>query len=61
MKINRNKSATLLGIVTSIVMALTLLDLDSMDFSKPNTWVKILALLMPTIGGAASSLNETKP
>ena len=61
MKLSKGKQATILGILTSIFTALTLVDLDKLDYTLPSTWVKLLVIVLPAIGGSISSVNSRKP
>lgn len=56
----RNYLATLFGVLTSLVMAVSLIDLNTINLKNPNDIVKILVLLLPAIGGHFSELKETK-
>lgn len=57
-KKRKDLAATGLGIMTSLVMALALIDFDTIDFSKPNDIIKILVILLPAIGGKVSTIKE---
>ena len=61
MKISKANQATLLGVLTSVATALTLVDLDKLDYSLPSTWVKLFVVIMPAIGGSLSSINTKQP
>lgn len=54
---NDNK-ATWLGIITSVVMATAVLDWDTLDFTLPSTYFKILVLALPALGGTVSTIKE---
>lgn len=56
-KRTRNRLATVLGFATSLITAVSLVDFDALDYSSVNTWVKLLVLLLPAIGGSVSSVN----
>jgi hypothetical protein len=56
-KKRKDLAATGLGIMTSLVMALALIDFDTIDFSKPNDIIKILVILLPAIGGKVSTIK----
>ena len=53
---NDNK-ATLLGILTSVVMATAVLDWDTLNFHLPSTYFKILVLALPALGGTVSTIK----
>lgn len=54
----RQQTATVLGFFTSIVTALALIDFDAMDWSSINSWVKILVVVLPAVGGYLSEVSE---
>ena len=56
-KKRKDLAATGLGIMTSLVMALALIDFDTIDFSKLNDIIKILVILLPAIGGKVSTIK----
>lgn len=56
----RSKTATLLGIATSLVTALVLIDFDQIDWTSVNDWLKILVAALPTLGGAVSEVKGNK-
>jgi len=58
MKINNDNKSTILGILTSIVMATAVLDWDALDYTLPSTYFKILTLTLPAIGGTLSTIKE---
>lgn len=57
---NNNNKATLLGILTSVILAVSVLDWDSLDFTLPSTYIKILAIVLPAIGGSISTIKPKK-
>ena len=57
MKINNDNKATILGILTSVVMATAVLDWDSLDWHLPSTYFKILVLALPALGGTVSTIK----
>jgi len=58
MKLNNSNKSTILGVLTSIVMATAVLDWDALDYSLPSTYFKILTLALPAIGGTMSEIKE---
>ncbi len=58
MKLNHNHAATILGWLTSAVMATAVIDWDSLDYHRPSTYFKILALALPAIGGSVSTIKQ---
>jgi hypothetical protein len=56
----RSKTATLLGVATSLVTALVLIDFDTIDWYSVNDWLKILVAALPALGGSVSELSENK-
>lgn len=59
-KKRRDYAATGFGILTSLVMALALVDFDTIDFNKPNDIIKLLVLILPAIGGKMSVIKNSK-
>lgn len=57
-KRTRNRLATVLGFSTSLVTALEFIDFDTLDYSSFNTYVKLLVVLLPAIGGWVSEVKE---
>lgn len=57
-KRTRNRLATILGFATSIITAFELVDFDALDYSSINTYIKLLVVLLPAIGGSVSSVNQ---
>lgn len=57
MKISNDNKATLLGILTSVVMATAVLDWDTLNFHLPSTYFKILVLALPALGGTVSTIK----
>lgn len=57
-KINGNALATILGIATSIATALSVVDLDALNYHLVSTYFKLLVLALPAIGGYMSTLNK---
>lgn len=58
MKMSNDNKATWLGIITSVVMATAVLDWDTLDFTLPSTYFKILVLALPALGGTVSTIKE---
>nr|WP_298655724.1 hypothetical protein [uncultured Flavobacterium sp.] len=56
-KSHRQKLATVLGVATSLVSALVLIDFDTIDWSSVNDWLKILVAALPAIGGYVSEVK----
>ena len=56
----RSRTATLLGIVTSLVTALVLIDFDEINWTSVNDWLKILVVALPAIGGSVSEVKGNK-
>jgi type III secretory pathway component EscS len=56
-KRKKDFAATILGLITSLVMALTLIDFNTIDFSNPNDIIKLLVVLLPAIGGKVSTIK----
>lgn len=56
---NRSLISTWAGILTSVVQALAVLDLDTMDYSLPSTWIKIVLILLPAAGGYVSTIKQS--
>ena len=54
---NNNNKATLLGILTSVVMATAVLDWDTLDWNLPSTYFKVLVLALPALGGTVSTIK----
>lgn len=58
MKISNDHKSTILGVMTSVVMATAVLDWDALDFHLPSTYFKILTLALPAIGGTVSTIKS---
>ena len=56
---NRRK-ATVLGILTSIATALTFIDIDALNWHLPSTYLKLIVIILPAIGGGASEISSKK-
>lgn len=56
----RDYLATGFGLLTSLIMALALIDFDTINFSKPNDIIKILVVLLPSIGGKLSIIKKNE-
>ena len=60
--IGRDWGATLLGLSTAVVVALaTNFDFTTFNYRSFNQWVKLLAIVLPAIGGAISTLKKKNP
>ncbi len=57
---NNRKKATVLGILTSVATALTFIDIDKLDWSLPSTYLKLIVIILPAIGGGASEISVRK-
>lgn len=57
-KTQRQSLATIMGIMTSLVLALEFIDFDTLDWSSVNTYVKLLAVCLPAVGGKLSEVSE---
>lgn len=55
----RDYAATGFGIATSLVMAMTLIDFDKIDFHKVNDWVKVLVVCIPAIQGKITTMKKS--
>lgn len=54
----KSRQASVFGILTSVVTALAVFpDIDSLDFSKPSTWLKLCVVVLPAIGGIKSQIK----
>lgn len=56
----RSRTATLLGVATSLVTALVLIDFDTIKWTSVNDWLKILVAALPALGGAVSEVKGNK-
>ncbi len=54
----RDYAATALGIITSLVTALTLIDFNKIDIQNPNDIVKLLVVCLPALGGGISQIKK---
>lgn len=54
----RSNTATLLGILTSLVTALVLIDFDTINWHSINDWLKILVAALPALGGSVSEVTK---
>ena len=55
---NRSGIATVLGLLTSLYSSLVLVDLDTLNYSLPSTYMKLLGLILPAIGGFVSEVKK---
>jgi hypothetical protein len=53
----RSTSATILGAMTTIILAVEFVDFDNFNVSSVNAWVKLVSLLLPTVGGLMSEIK----
>lgn len=53
----KSNQASLLGILTSIVIALQVVDVDKLNWHLPSTYILLGTILLPAIGGAASQIK----
>jgi len=58
MKLNKDLTATILGLLTSITTALAVVDLDALDYSLVSTYFKLAILCLPAIGGYLSEIKQ---
>jgi len=56
-KKKKDLAATAFGLITSLVMALALIDFNTIDLSKPNDIIKILVVCLPALGGKISTIK----
>lgn len=56
-KRTRNRLATWLGFLTTLLSAAVLIDWDRMDWSSINAWLKIFVALIPAVGGYLSEIK----
>lgn len=57
----RNMGATLLGLLTAIVVAVaTNFDFETFNVKSINQWLKLLAIVLPAIGGAISTIKSNE-
>lgn len=54
----RDNLATGFGVLTSLVMALTLVDFDAFNPHSVNEWVKLLVVCLPAIQGKFTTMKE---
>lgn len=54
-------AATMLGLLTTIVTAMAVIDIDALDWQKLSTYFKLLVVIMPAVGGYLSEIKQTKP
>lgn len=53
----RNHLATILGVATSVCTAWAVVDFDTIDFNNPKTYVKLVVIAIPAVGGYVSVLK----
>lgn len=59
-KKKKDLAATAFGVITSLVMALALIDFNTIDLTKPNDIIKLLVVCLPAIGGKVSTIKESE-
>lgn len=57
-KLKRDYAATGIGVLTSLVMALTLIDFDTFNPKSVNEWVKLLVVCLPAIQGKITTMKK---
>lgn len=62
-KIHRSNLATILGIGTTLLMSVTVIDFDNMNWHSINAWRDLLIICLPAIGGVTSEIkgNDDEP
>lgn len=58
-KHQRQRLASLLGVLTTLVTAVALVNFDTLVWTSVNTYVKLLILLLPAAGGIVSEVSES--
>lgn len=58
MKKSNDNLATILGLLTTLYSALILVDLDTLDYNLPSTYMKLIGIILPTIGGYFSTVKS---
>jgi hypothetical protein len=53
----RSMTASILGLATTLILAAEFIDFDNFEVSSVNAWVKVLALMLPAIGGWMSEIK----
>ena len=53
----KSNQATILGVFTSLLIALEVMDWDNLDWGLPSTYFKLLSLSLPAIGGYLSQVK----
>ncbi len=60
MKLTKSNKATIAGYLMAIYGATMVLDLDTLDYSLPSTYVKLFgAIIMPILAGHSTQLKGT--
>lgn len=54
----KDRLATLLGLLTSLCTAYAVLDIDALDFTKVKTWIKLIIIGLPAVGGYVSTIKD---
>lgn len=55
--ISKSNQSSLLGVLTTIIMAVAVIDFNTFDFNKSADLWKLLLIIVPAFGGAVSSIN----
>lgn len=53
----RSHLATILGVATSVCTAWAVVDFDAIDFNNPKTYIKLVVIAIPAVGGYVSVLK----
>lgn len=56
-KKQKNKQSTILGMLTTLVMALAVIDWDNLNWNLPSTYFTILVIALPTLNGYVSTIK----
>lgn len=58
-RLNKNNLATIGGYASAIFNALAVIDIDSLDYTLPSTYLKLFgAIVMPIIAGHATEFKN---
>lgn len=58
-KQKRDYAATGFGIATSLLMALALIDFNTINFRSVNDWIKILVVCIPAVQGKVTTMKKS--